>query len=587
MTAEARRSMSENAAPSDRGSGLFLLIVCLVAALSGVLFGFDTAVISGALGMLKRQFQLSPAMEGWTVTSVLIGCLAGVTLAGPLSDRFGRRIVLMLSAVLFTISAIWAAVQMPVPESFEWLFGGIKQLIAARLVGGMGIGIASMLAPLYIAEISPPHLRGRLISLYQFAIASGILVSYFVNFGIVAHGLGEDRAALVQSSVGQTDSTNDAQRVRQYVEDQLKAKAESDLRDQRGPTPWEADAAERFESALKADAARIAREKTDAFLAGATTTPNSDAIATFLTGEKVRVDPAAVELARQGKTSWNDLYGWRWMFGSGTAPAILFLLLLFIVPESPRWLTKQGQTEAATAILARVAGPVQAAREMKQIQETIAQESGSLTELFKSGMRVRLLIGMALPFFSQIVGINAIIYYGPRIFEQAGYGQGDALGTQVLFGAVNVVFTLIAILFVDKLGRRPLLLAGIVGTGISIALAGLLFHANMTKGPALVLLCAIYLACFSFSYGPVCWIIVSELFPTRIRGRAMSLSIFSLWTGCILVSQTFPVLQKYWPPAWTFWLYASTAPVALLFVWFLVPETKGKTLEQIETQWFH
>lgn len=490
---------SQEPTPAPRGSVWYLTLVCLVAALSGLLFGFDTGVISGALGWLRDQFHLSEELEGVTVTAVLVGCLLGVSIAGTLSDHFGRKITLLLSAVLFLFLAVGAAMA---PQSASWytqitavvlrralgLETGpeIAGLINARLVGGMGIGVASMLAPLYIAEIAPPQVRGRLIALYQWAITLGILVTYFSN----------------------------------------------------------------------------------AVLAG--------------------LAPQATSWLGEGY--WGRMFGaevWRGMFLVGVVPAAVFLALLLFVPESPRWLTQQGEEARAEAILARVAGPEQAAREMDEIRQTIAQESGSLGQLFHRGMRVRLAIGVLLPFFSQIVGINAIIYYGPRIIEAAGYGRHDALGTQVLFGLVNVVFTLVAIWKVDQLGRRPLLLAGIAGTGLAMALCGLLFYLGMEKSPLLIGLCAAYLACFSFSYGPVCWIIVSEIFPTRIRGRAMAISIFSLWTGCILVSLTFPWLLKHVEPAQTFGLYALTGPLAFLFVYFFVPETKGRTLEQIETRWVH
>lgn len=495
-----------SAAPNPRtasapsaGSTAYLVLICLVAAFSGLLFGFDTGVISGAVGMLREQFGLSEGLEGVTVTAVLVGCLLGVSLAGPLSDRFGRKIALLLSAVLFVFLATAAALTPTAPSWYtqvtawavQWAFGQepapeIAGLISARLIGGMGIGVASMLAPLYVAEIAPPQLRGRLIALYQLAITVGILVTYFSN----------------------------------------------------------------------------------ALLAG--------------------VAAQAASWFEQGW--WRQMFGvevWRGMFLVGVVPAVVFLLLLLWVPESPRWLTKQGHEARAEAILARFAGPEQAAREMIEIRQTIAQESGSLGQLFRPGMRVRLLIGLLLPFFSQIVGINAIIYYGPRIIEAAGWGRHDALSTQVLFGTVNVVFTLVAIWKVDQLGRRPLLLAGIAGTGLAMALCGFLFYLGMGKSPLLVALCAVYLACFSFSYGPVCWIIVSEIFPTRIRGRAVALSIFSLWTGCILVSLTFPWLLKNVEPAKTFWLYALTAPAAFVFVYSLVPETKGRTLEQIEARFAH
>ena len=439
------------------------------------MFGFDTAVISGAIDQIEAQFSLGASMKGWIVSSALVGCLFGSAIAGILSDRFGRKKVLILAALLFTACAIGSAM----PRA-PW------HLVVARIVGGAGIGIASMVSPLYIAEIAPARLRGGLISMYQLAITIGILAAYFSNYALA--GLAQSQPEIYGVGV------------------------------------WH-----------------------------------------WIFAEEV----------------------WRGMLFAGLLPAVILFVLLLFVPESPRWLTKQGRTDLATSILGRVNGPEAAAREMAEIEATISQESGSIAQLFHRRMRLALLIGIVLPLLSQISGINVIIYYGPTILKTVGLSNDAALSWQILLGTVTVVFTMIAIVTVDKLGRKPLLLFGIAGVGLMLALSGVLMAVDGLSGKWLVAVFAIYLACFSLSYGPICWIIVSEIFPTAIRGRAMSISIFSLWAGCALVAQTFPKLLETIGPSNTFWLYALTTPLAFLFVLLLVPETKGKTLEQIERHFVH
>lgn len=459
----------------EQGSGGYLLLACLVAALGGLLFGFDTAVISGAIDQLEVQFSLSAWMKGWIVSSALVGCLIGSGIAGWLSDRFGRKIILILAAVLFTVCAIGSAI----PKE-PW------HLVAARLIGGTGIGIASMLSPLYIAEISPARRRGGLIAMYQLAITIGILTAYFSNFGLAEM----------------------AQRCPEFY----------------------------------------------------------------------------------GSGVWHTVFVsevWRGMLLAGLAPAAILFVLLLIVPESPRWLAKQGQWAAAEYILTRVNGREAAQQELADIQKTLAQESGSIRQLFQRGMRLALLIGVVLPFFSQISGVNVIVYYGPTVLKTVGLTINAALLWQILFGTVCSLATLAAILTVDKLGRKPLLLWGIAGVGVTLAASGTLMAIGPISPIWLVIVFALFLGCFNLSYGAVCWVVVSEIFPTSIRGRAMSISIFSLWTGCALVTQTFPPLLNQVGPSNTFWLYAATTPVAFLFVLLLVPETKGKSLEEIEQRFVH
>lgn len=443
---------------ADRGSLLYLCLIVLVAALGGLLFGFDTAVISGTIGFFRAEFGLTPAMVGWTASSALVGCMLGAMLAGVSSDLFGRKKVLLLSALLFTVSALWCGLARTAAE-----------LVAARILGGMGIGIASMLSPLYIAEVSPPRLRGRLVSLQQFAIISGILGAYFTN-SLVLH------------------------------------------------------------------------------------------------------------------TELSDPAKWRWMFALGAFPAAIFFVLLLLVPESPRWLVKQGVLDRARDILARVAGTEAADAEMAEIQLALAHEGGSLAELLRPGLRLALLVGIALAVFQQITGINAILYYAPEIFKSAGSEASAAFNDTVWIGVVNMLFTIVAIGLIDHLGRKPLLIAGTIAMGMALVLVGVAFFCRVS-GPGLLAVIVAYVAAFAASQGPVVWVIISEVFPTRIRGLAMSIATVCLWAACFLVSQTFPILVASVGSAATFWIYAVMCALTVAFVWRFVPETKGKSLEEIERHW--
>jgi SP family arabinose:H+ symporter-like MFS transporter len=461
---------TESAAGCDRGSLAYFGVLCFIAALGGLLFGFDTAVISGARELLVDQFKLGPGMEGWLVASALVGCLIGAGVGGWLSDLFGRKRVLMLSAALFTLTSIGCAVA-PEPHL----------LIVARLIGGIGVGIASMVVPLYIAEISPAHLRGRMVSFYQFAITIGVLAAYLSNAALHAYS---ERAA---------------------------------------------------------------------------------------------------ETAGEGFWRWMLVDEvWRAMLGTMVVPAVAFLLLLLPVPESPRWLTKQGEDRQAEAILARIAGSQEAQRQMIEIRETIAEERGGLEELLRPGTRLALAMAVFLAISGQFSGINAIIYYGPKIFGDAGFRLGGALGGQVVLGLVNVVFTVVAIVTVDTLGRRPLLAAGNTGVFASLVLLAVLFFTGATWPVPLILVMSAYLAFFAISLGPLPWIFMSEVFPTRVRGRAMSIATLMLWAANTVVCFSFPLLETSLGPARIFCIYAAMICPVFLFVARYMPETKGRSLEQLE-----
>lgn len=447
----------------------YVILVCLVAALSGLLFGYDTGVIGGAIGFMRSKFQLSPMEEGWTAASILVGCMAGVLAAGPVADRLGRKRLLVASGLLFGISSVGTAL----PQT-------LTVFIGFRLLAGVAVGAASMAAPMYMAEIAPADWRGRLISLNQLAIVTGIFVVYFANWFI----------------------------------------------------------------------------------------------------------------ASLGDAAWNQEYGWRWMFASCALPSLVFLVLLIWVPESPRWLVQQNRAEEARAILARVNGRAAAAEELAAIQAAIQQEEPGLGQLLKPGLRRALGIGIVLAFLQQFTGINAFIYFGAEIFKSMGSSTQTALIQHVLLGGVNFLFTLVAIATVDRLGRKPLMVAGCVGMGL--CLFGLYFSsgsAAAAPGALKVVFILGYIACFALSLGPVTWVILAEIFPTRVRGRALGLATFCLWLGDYLVTQTYPMmaenewLKAHFRQAFPFLLYGAFCVVEVVFVSGWVPETKGRTLEQIEAGW--
>jgi MFS transporter, SP family, arabinose:H+ symporter len=436
-------------------------LLTAVAALGGLLFGYDTAVISGAIGFLKTKFELTTAMQGWAASSAIIGCIFGAMGAGWASDKYGRKKVLIWTAILFAISAIGAA-----------LPNNLTQFAIFRFIGGLGIGAASMVSPLYITELAPASIRGKLVSYYQLAIVIGILVIFFVN--TLIQGLGDE--------------------------------------------------------------------------------------------------------------AWNVEYGWRYMMASGLIPAVLFLVALFFVPESPRWLTKEGREKEAMAVLSSINGEAKAGEILQDVKATLHEEQGTLSELFTGRFRKAIFVGIVLCIFSQVQGINAIMYYAPEIFKAVGTGTESAFQQTVYIGIVNVLFTFAAINFVDKMGRKKLLLWGGAGMCLSLGMVGLAFHNGWT-GYGLLVFILLYIACFAASYGPVTWVVISEIFPIKMRGVAMSVATFALWVAVYVVTQMFPILLEGVGPAATFWVFCGMSLLAFFFVWSQVPETKEKTLEEIERAW--
>jgi SP family sugar porter-like MFS transporter len=451
----------------------YIWTTTLVSAMGGLLFGYDWVVIGGAKPFYEKFFNLTtPSQVGWAMSSALVGCLVGSLVSGGLSDRFGRKRLLILAGFLFTGTGILTALA----PSFSFFIGN-------RLLGGVAIGLASNLSPMYIAEISPASMRGKFVSVNQLTIVIGILAAQLVNWLIAK------------------------------------------------PVP-----------------------------AGAT---------------------AADILA-----SWNGQAGWRWMFGAEAVPAFLFFLLMFLIPESPRWLVKNGRDAEAEKILARVGGKGFAGQALREIRDTLASGESRKVDfrsLLGPGMGKVLVVGVVLAIYQQWCGINVIFYYAQEIFTAAGYGVSDVLFNIVITGTVNLIFTLIAIRLVDRLGRKPLMMAGSAGLAVAFGLIGA-SYALHGRGVHLLVLIVVAMALYALSLAPVTWVLLSEIFPNRIRGAAMSVSTFSLWSACFVLTYTFPLLNKGLGPAGTFWIYAGMSVLGFIFIKSRVRETKGKTLEQIERE---
>ncbi|HUF07952.1 MAG TPA: sugar porter family MFS transporter [Rhodothermales bacterium] len=471
--------------PDDAPSMAYLIGACLVASLGGLLFGFDTAVISGTVERVTRQYDLSPLLEGWFASSALVGCIVGAAIAGFLGDKYGRKPTLIVSGALFLLSAIGSAI----PPTFEMLVG-------ARLIGGVGVGMASVLAPLYISEFSPPHLRGRLVAFYQLSIVTGILLSYLSNWIILRNA---QRAAAAPPGEGLFD--------------------------------W-----------------------------------------IFVTEY------------------------WRGMFGAEVIPALLFIVLLLFVPESPRWLIKAGRDEEGFEVLKRISGGATARRESREIKTALSREGGSLRELFQPGLRTALMVGIMLSVFGQLSGVNIVVYYGPKILMTAGYEDLGALLSQVGFGVINLIFTILALLLIDRWGRRPLLIGGMAVVTFALLFIGSMFLAGVEGTDSTVVvskevglwigigLC-VYMAAIAFSISAVIWVLTPEIFPNRVRGRAASIATFANWTTNSASAMVFPWYVAAFGMHVSFFTSGIICLVATIFFWKFVPETKGRTLEEIERSW--
>lgn len=434
----------------------YVILISVVAALGGLLFGFDTAVISGTINFIQPYFGLSEAGLGWTVSSLLFGCIGGVMLAGKMGDRYGRKKVLMLAALLFFVSAVGSA------SAHSLIF-----FLFARTLGGLAVGVASILSPMYIAELAPAKYRGTLVSLNQLAIVTGILIAFFSNYLLV--GTGENN--------------------------------------------------------------------------------------------------------------------WRWMLLVMAAPALLLFFSLFLVPESPRWLVARNRDNNALDVLVKTAGDDLARKELDEIRLTLQNhEEAGYRELLEPKVRPILWVGIILAVFQQITGINTIMYYAPKIFAQIGQTNDSALLQTIAIGGTNLVFTVVAMLFIDRFGRKFLILAGSLGMTVMLTGLSLLYFLEAASGLLVLIFILGYIAFFAASLGPALWVVVSEIFPNRLRSKGMSVALVSLWLSATIIAIVFPVMLETLSGALTFLIFALICLVNLWYVWRFVPETKGKTLEELETE---
>ena len=436
------------------------MIAASVSTLGGLLFGYDNIVISGAIGYLSQSFHLDAAGIGWAAGCALVGCIVGCAGAGTVADFLGKKKGLALCALCFALSSV------------GMLFAtDLNQFVVWRLIGGVGIGAASVISPNYIAEIAPTRVRGRCVTLYQLGIVVGILAAVFVNMVI----------------------------------------------------------------------------------------------------------------QRMGDDSWNISTGWRWMFLAGVVPAILFALMILPAVESPRWLMKMGRQPQAIEVLAKINGADEAARETAEIEKSLAIEEGHLSELFTT-FRRPLLFGIMLAGLQQASGITPLFSFLPEIFRAAGTATGDAFLQSVLVSLINLLFTLFALWLVDYAGRKTLILTGTTLQFLSFAFVGWLYHAH-SSGLAVLILVMSFVAGHAFGNGVACWVIISEIYPTKVRGRGMSIATTALWLVGFLGNQSFPIMQKYLGLDGTFWLFSGGALLTIVLVAWLIPETKGRSLEEITKFW--
>lgn len=458
---------------------LYVIFLAAVAALGGFLFGYDTAVISGTIGSVASQFNLDDVSTGCYVGCALVGSIAGVAIAGKLSDYFGRKLVLLFSAVLFTSSGIGCMVS-----------GSISDLVLYRIIGGVGIGVASVISPLYISEISVSRFRGTLVSLYQLAITVGFVGAYLVNYAISEH-------AAHMKEIGNVGGL------------------------------W-------------------------------------------------------------GKYMVTET--WRGMLGAEAIPALLFFIILFFIPESPRWLVLKSKETSALKTLKRIYGSVKADEQVADLKNLVrSEEKSDWKILFQPGFRVALFIGVSLAILGQFMGVNAVLYYGPSIFQQTGLSEGDSLLYQVIIGLVNFGSTVLAMAVIDKIGRKKLVYYGVSGMIVSLVLIGIYFTMNKTSNVippiTLLILIMVYIFSCAISICVVIWVLLSEMYPANVRGLAMSAAGFSLWIGTYLIGQLTPWLMTTLSPAGVFWLFGLMCIPYLYITWKLVPETTGKSLEDIERMW--
>jgi SP family sugar porter-like MFS transporter len=449
----------------------FILRISLVSALGGLLFGYDWVVIGGAKPFYEKFFDIvdSPNLQGWAMSSALLGCIFGALISGILSEKYGRKKTLILSALLFSLSAIGTG-----------FAEALSTFIMFRLLGGIGIGLASTQSPIYIAEVSPGSMRGKFVSLNQLTIVIGILLAQIMN---------------------------------------------------------------------------------------------------YLIADEVNPDASILEIIN----SWNGQWGWRWMFWAETIPAVLFLVLTFTIPESPRWLARIGMWERSDRTLRRIGGADFAISSHQDIELSIKDSGRKINIKILLNKRIFpiLMLGITLAVFQQWCGINVVFNYAEEVFSAAGYGITDILFNIVLTGTVNLIFTFIAIFTVDIWGRKKLLLLGAFGLALSYLILGIFYFSDM-QGIFVVMVIIIAIAIYAMTLAPVTWVILSEIFPNKVRGSAMAVATTSLWIACFILTYTFPLLNEVLNAFGTFWLYAFICVIGFIFIKTKLVETKGRTLEEVE-----
>lgn len=455
----------------------YLIFLSVVAAMGGFLFGYDTAVISGTIAQVSQLFELDALQQGWYVGCALVGSIVGVLFAGILSDKFGRKLTMIISASLFSVSALGCAV-----------CADFTQLVLYRIIGGVGVGVVSIVSPLYISEVAVAQYRGRLVSLYQLAVTIGFLGAYLVNYQLLT---------------------------------------------------WS-------ESGVLSGAPLL---------------------------DKIFISEV-----------------WRGMLGMETIPALMFCIIIFFIPESPRWLIVRGQENRAMNILERIYGSAtEAAGQLDETKSVLTEESSSeWSMLLKPGIMKAVVIGVSIAMLGQFMGVNAVLYYGPSIFENAGLSGGDSLFYQILVGLVNTLTTVLALVIIDKVGRKKLVYYGVSGMIVSLIFIGLYFLFGEALGISSLFLLAFflfYVFCCAVSICAVVFVLLSEMYPTKVRGLAMSIAGFALWVGTYLIGQLTPWMLQNLTPAGTFFLFALMCVPYMLIMWKLVPETTGKSLEEIEKYW--
>jgi len=441
----------------------YIVIISAAAGMAGLLYGYDTAVISGAIGFLQELYDLSPAMEGFVISSIMIGGIIGVAVSGYLSDAYGRKKILKVAAILFAIAAIASAFAI-----------SVAMLIGARIIGGIGIGLASALAVTYITECAPAAIRGRLSAMYQLFTVIGISATFFVNLLVVDSGTHE----------------------------------------------------------------------------------------------------------------WGVETGWRWMLGYGVIPALIFYLTLLFVPESPRYLVQKGRDQEALKVLININGNEAANVELKAIKKSIDTETNlSMRQLFKPGLRKALGVGIFLALFNQVIGMNAITYYGPEIFRMVGFENNTEFVATSMVGLMQVVATVAAVILIDKAGRKKLMAIGSFFMALFMLLIGGVFFFDINSGPLLVIFIMGFTGAFCISMGPIPWIMIPEIFPNHLRARAVGFTTMFLWGANWAIGQFTPMLLNGLGGAITFWIFAAINVICFIFVMTIIPETKNKTLEEIEQFW--